>query len=119
IDLDQRHLLFAEPGQHIEGHGAAAVQHDDSRRKVRIALEEAIVLLFLRVVSKAVANYQGAGLDAKRDAMSGEGHRQSRSCVPYSPRGRPLKATQPDLASGIPDAPWSAHWLRRPSATNR
>ena len=72
IDLDQRHFLLVEPGQHVKGDAAAAVQHDDPRRQVRVAFEVAVGLLLLRIVGEAVANEQRARVDPQGDAVAGE-----------------------------------------------
>src|SRR5271166_1970348 len=62
IDFDERDLLLVEPGQHIEGDAAAAVEHYDPRRQVRVAFEEAVGFLFLRIVGEAVAYEECSGL---------------------------------------------------------
>ncbi len=64
--------MLVEPSQDIECDAAAAVQRDDQRREVRVAFEEAIGLLLLRIAGEAVADDERAGFDPKRDAMSGE-----------------------------------------------
>src|ERR1700722_26865 len=83
IDLHQRHLLLVEPGQHIEGDAATAVQHDDPRRKVGIAFEVPILLLPLRIVGEAIPNKERPCLNSKRDAVSGEDQRVPRTLSPY------------------------------------
>ena len=75
IDFDQRNILLLQPRQHAERDVAAAVQHDDPRRKVGVAFEEAIGLLLLRVMGEAVADKERSGIDPKRDAMPGQDQR--------------------------------------------
>ena len=72
VDLDERHVLLVEPGQHIEGDASATVQHDDPRRKVRVALEVAVAFLLLRIVGEAVADEERPCFDPERDAMAGQ-----------------------------------------------
>jgi len=70
IDADQRDLLLGEPGQDIERKRSAAIEHNDTRRKLRIGFEEPVGFLLLRIMSEAVSDYEGAGFDPKRDAMA-------------------------------------------------
>ena len=72
VDLDERHLLLVEPREHVEGDAAAAVQHDDARRKVGVGFEVAVGFLLLRIVGEAIANEERAGVDPKGDAVAGE-----------------------------------------------
>ena len=72
INLDQRHLLLVEPGQYVEADAAAAVQHDDARRKVSVAFEVAVGLLLLRIVGEAIPNEERARFDPKRNSVTGK-----------------------------------------------
>ena len=99
IDLDQWHLLLVKPGQYVESDAAAAVQHDDARRQVRVASEKAIGLLLRRIVAEAVPNEERARFDPKRDAVSGEDQRVPRTVSPC-----PLVLRSPAVTSPMPIA---------------
>jgi hypothetical protein len=76
----QRHIPLGEPGEDVERDVAASVQDDDDALGDRkLAFEEAIVFLLLRMMREAIPNGERAPSNAKRNAVAAKDQRFARA----------------------------------------